>query len=153
MPKKIKYDKMSIFSDFTSIPEDKLKSLSALGVKSFFPIKIWSQKYLKQYLMSIPGTSDNVNLCEKKTRFGKTGILLTLGFVDLPQYKNLLWKHLKRNHTWLKRSQWTHEFCFVTWSRNTIMKWCPCQTTSLGPWSRSWITCHLPPSEWNHTSS
>ena len=25
MPKKIKYDKMSIFSDFTSIPEDKLK--------------------------------------------------------------------------------------------------------------------------------
>ena len=40
--------------------------------------------------------------------------------MDLPHYKNIVWKHFEWSHTRLKGSHWTHELCFVTWSRNTM---------------------------------
>lgn len=39
MPEEIKYDKISVFLDFSSTIEHRSKNLSALGVKNFSPNK------------------------------------------------------------------------------------------------------------------
>ena len=133
-----------------TVTEDKNKHLCALGVKKgFFPIKIWSQKKIwKQYLMSIP----DVNLHEKKTRFGKLGFLLTFGFAPIQKY--CLEAFEMKPHM-------TEKFSLNSWAALWLgaeTQWWAASLSNPIPESTNQVMnyrqgCQFPPSEWNHTRS